>query len=198
MSTVIPLGAIGRLPAPGDNVAIAIRRLDAGTQVEIDGTVRTLAYCVLEGHRLAVRPIAVGEALLSWGLPFGHAVAPIGPGDYVCNASMLEALAVRQLGIPLPAQPNFADYLVPYSLDPAAYRPGPPVEPEPHPRTFHGYRRPGARGVGTRQTIVVLGTTSRTASVVRQLAARLQPLARHAAVDRRHRRGRAHGGRRAG
>ncbi len=184
MSTPLPLSAVCRLPAPDDNVAIAIRRLDAGTQVEIDGAVRTLASCVLEGHRLAVRSIAPGEALLSWGLPFGHALVPIAPGDYVCNASILQALAMRQLGVPLPAAPNFEDYLVPFTLDPATYRPGQPVDHVARPRTFRGYRRPGGRGIGTRNTIVILGTTSRTASVARQLASRLQPLAKaHARID---------------
>ncbi len=184
MSTPLPLSAVCRLPAPDDNVAIAIRRLDAGTRIEIDGEVRTLTSCVLEGHRLAVRPIAPGEALLSWGLPFGHALVPIAPGDYVCNESILQALAMRQLGVPLPAAPNFEDYLVPFTLDPATYRPGQPVERVAQPRTFRGYRRSGGRGVGTRNTIVILGTTSRTASIARQLAARLQPLAKaHAKID---------------
>src|SRR5689334_24951477 len=128
MSTPVPRAAVSRLPAPGDNVAIAIRRLEAGTPVEIDGAVKPLAYCVPEGNRLAVRPIAPGEALLSWGLPFGHALVPIAPGDYVCNESILQALAMRQLGVPLPAAPNFEDYLVPFTLDPATYRPGQPVE----------------------------------------------------------------------
>ena len=184
MSPPLPLSAVCRLPAPDDNVAIAIRRLDAGTVIEIDGELRTLSSCVLEGHRLAVRPIAPGEALLSWGLPFGHALVPIAPGDYVCNESILQALAMRQLGVPLPAAPNFEDYLVPFTLDPATYWPGQPVERVAQPRTFRGYRRGGGRGVGTRNTIVILGTTSRTASVARQLAARLQPLAKaHSTID---------------
>jgi altronate dehydratase len=178
VSTPVPLAAVGRLPAPGDNVAIAVRRLDAGTPVEIGGQVRALPYCVLEGHRFAVEPIAPGEALLSWGLPFGHALTAIAPGDYACNASILEALAMRQLGIPLPAAPNFEDYLVPFALDEATYQPGTPLARVARPRTFLGYRRPGGRGVGTRNTIVVLGTTSRTASAARQLAARLEPLAK--------------------
>jgi altronate dehydratase len=184
VSTPLPLSAVCRLPAPDDNVAIAVRRLDAGTRLEIDGAVRTLTSCVLEGHRLAVRPIAPGEPLLSWGLPFGHALTPIAPGDYVCNASILQALAMRQLGVPLPAEPNFKDYLVPFTLDPATYRPGPRVERVAAPRTFRGYRRAGGRGIGTRNSIVILGTTSRTASVARQLAARLQPLAKaHPTID---------------
>jgi altronate dehydratase len=184
MSTPLPFAAAGRLPAPDDNVAIAIRRLEAGTAIEIGGGVRTLAHCILEGHRFAVRSIAAGEALLSWSLPFGHALGPIAPGDYVCNRAMIEALAVRRLGVPLPEQPNFSDHLMPYQLDAASFRPAPPVELVPIPRTFQGYRRPGRRGVGTRNTIVILGTTSRTASFARQLAARLQPLARvHPALD---------------
>ncbi|HWA24159.1 MAG TPA: UxaA family hydrolase [Lacunisphaera sp.] len=184
MSSPFPFAAVGRLPAPDDNVAIAIRRLEAGTQVEIGGEVHTLAYCILEGHRFAVKPIAVGEALLSWAHAFGHAVAPIAAGDYVCNQSMLDALAVRRLGVPLPDKPNFVDHLVAYALDEATFRAGSPVERVAAPRTFQGYRRPGRRGVGTRNTIVILGTTSRTASFARQLAARLQPLARvHPALD---------------
>jgi len=178
MSAPMTLAAAGRLPAPDDNVAIAIRQLEAGTLIEIDGAVRTLARTVLEGHRFAVRVIAAGEPLLSWGLPFGHAIAAIAPGDYVCNRSILEALAVRRLPFPLPAQPNFVDHLVPFEFNEAAFTPAPPVALVPQPRTFLGYRRPGKRGVGTRNYIVILGTTSRTASFARQLAARLQPLAR--------------------
>ena len=34
-----------------------------------------------------------------------------------------------------------------------------------------GYRRPGGRGVGARNFIVVLGTSSRTTGFARQLAA---------------------------
>jgi len=170
--------AVGRLPAPGDNVAIAIRPLDAGTVIALDGGACALPHAVLEGHRFAVRVIARGEALLSWGLPFGHALALIAPGDYVCNASTLESLAGRRLAFTLPPQANFADHLVPFVLDEATFTPAPPVECASQRRTFAGYRRPGKRGVGTRNTVVILGTTSRTASFARQLTARLQVLAR--------------------
>ena len=178
MTATLAFHLAGRLPAPGDNVAIAIRQLEVGTVIEIDGSARTLAHTVLEGHRFAVRPIAPDGALLSWGLPFGHALTAIAPGDYVCNQSMIEALAVRRLPVTLPESPNFADHLVPFELDETNLRPAPPVPLVSPPRTFAGYRRPGKRGVGTRNTIVILGTTSRTASFARQLAVRLQPQAR--------------------
>ena len=144
-SPTLPFASAGRLPAPGDNVAIAIRQLEAGTVVEIDGHPHTLRQTILEGHRFAVRAIAPAEPLLSWGLPFGHAMGPLATGDYVCNRSMLEALAVRRLPFPLPAQPNFTDHLVPFAFDEAAFTPAPPVPPVAQPRTFLGYRRPGRR-----------------------------------------------------
>src|SRR4051812_41720020 len=90
--------SIARLPAPGDNVAIATRRLEAGTAITLVGGTCVLAHTVLEGHRFAVRTIAAGEALLSWGFPFGRALSGIAAGGYVCNRSMLDALAVRELG----------------------------------------------------------------------------------------------------
>ncbi len=184
MSAVLPFSAAGRLPAPGDNVAIAIRPLEAGTVVDIAGQACPLRTTILEGHRFAVRPIAAGEALLSWGLPFGHALRAIAAGEYVCNRSMLDALAVRRLPFGLPEEPNFVDHLVPFLFDESAFRPAPPVEVTTTPRTFQGYRRPGGRGVGTRNYIVVLGTTSRTASFARQLTSRLQALARvHPTLD---------------
>jgi len=184
VASPLEFSAVARLPAPGDNVAIAIRRLEAGEAILLDRAPRVLAHPVLEGHRFAVRPIEPGAPLLSWGLPFGHALTAIAPGDYVCNASMLAALAVRQLGLALPARANFADHLTPCVLDEAAFRPAPPVEAVPAPGTFPGYRRPGRRGVGTRNYLVILGTSSRTASYARQLAARLQPLARvHPGLD---------------
>ncbi len=208
MSTPLPLDSVSRLPSPGDNVAIAIRRIDAGETLAFSSGSCAVTHTVLEGHRFAVNPIAVGGELLSWGLPFGRALAPIAPGDYVCNQSMLDALALRRVaGARFPAQPNFVDHLTPYHLDETTFlatdhppSPTPPSGPplsdfsvqrsalnvkrSPAPKSFLGYRRPGTRGVGTRNTIVILGTTSRTASFARQLAARLQPLARvHPAID---------------
>src|SRR5216684_3078417 len=182
---LISLDAIGRLPAPDDNVAIATRRLEVVTSIQLPAATCVLAHTVLEGHRFAICPIAAGQPLLSWELPFGVALTDIAAGDYVCNQSMLDALAVRQLdGARLPEQPNFSDLLAPFVLDEKSFQPGPAVERAETTGTFAGFHRPGRRGVGTRNFIVILGTTSRTASFARQLAARLQPLARvHPTLD---------------
>ena len=171
--TRLPFDEVARLPLPGDNVAIATRSLPAGAQIDHNGQTLTLDYTALEGHRFAVAPIPEGSALLSWELPFGLATRPIALGEYVCNAEMLDALSVRALDFELPAEPNFADHVQPYVLDAATFRPGAQIPRYEEERHFEGYARPGGRGVGTRNMIILLGTSSRTGGFVRQLETRL-------------------------
>ena len=172
MNAVFPFSEVARLPMPGDNVAIATRRLEAGTGIDYNGQPFALSHTVMEGHRFAVEPIDPGQFLLSWQLPFGVAERPLKPGDYACNQSMLDALGIRQLDFELPTQANFVDRIEPYQLDPANFQPGVALNPHEERRTFLGYGRSGGRGVGTRNYIVVLGTSSRTASYARLLAER--------------------------
>ncbi|MBX3011375.1 MAG: UxaA family hydrolase [Caldilineaceae bacterium] len=174
MSASYHFDEVGRLPLPGDNVAIATRRLEAGTTIEYLGQTLTLDHTVMEGHRFAVQPLAPGEELLSWELPFGVAIQPIEPGNYVVNDSVLHALHGRALDFTLPAAPNFKDRVKPYVVDAATFQPAPATPRYATDRTFLGYPRGLGRGVGTRNTIVLLGTTSRTGSYVKQLATRLQ------------------------
>lgn len=175
---------VARKAAPSDNVAIAIRQLEPGTTVQAGDQVWSLSHTVLEGHRFAIRPVRRGGELFSWGLPFGRALNELKPGDYICNQSMLDALKIRQLPITLPTEPNFEDHIEAFQLDAATFKPGPPVPLDPAPRSFQGYHRAGGRGVGTRNVVVILGTTSRTAAAARQLAERMQTLARvHPGID---------------
>ena len=97
MNAVFPFSEVARLPMPGDNVAIATRRLEAGTGIDYNSQPFALSHTVMEGHRFAVEPIDPGQFLLSWQLPFGVAERPLQPGDYACNQSMLDALGIRQL-----------------------------------------------------------------------------------------------------
>src|SRR5215216_6303646 len=190
---------VGRLPEPGDNVAMATRRLQVGTRVSRGGSEFTVGHTVLEGHRFAVEPVAEGEDLLSWGLRFGCATKDISPGDYACNEKILRVLrerfrvsprrgededpegtldqgggrvpgGYRDAGLNLPEEPNFRDAeLEPYVLDEEHFRPGEQVPLHDEPRTFMGYRRGPGRGVGTRNYIVVMGVTSRLTGFVRAL-----------------------------
>ena len=168
----IDFTAVARLPSPDDNVAIATRTLAGGTQIRYNGQPFQLSHTLLEGHRFAVQPISEAEPLLSWGLPFGFATRPISPGDYVCNQKMIDSLSIRNLPFALPETSNFSDKMAPYHLDEGAFRPGKQVPRHIDERRFLGYQRPGHRGVGTRNYIVVMGTTARTAAFARKLADR--------------------------
>src|SRR5258705_12518375 len=163
---------VGRLPAAGDNVAIAVRRIDAGTVIELAKERFTLPVTVLEGHRFATEQIKTETPLLSWGLPFGFALRDIKPGEYICNEKILLVLRQRHVDFPLPAQANFRDYYIPFRLDESKFRPGRQVDLYPGPGSFEGHARSGGRGVGTRNHIAILGTTSRTARYARHLADR--------------------------
>ena len=162
--------SVARLPSPGDNVGIATQTLESGTRIRYNGQQFQLSHTLLEGHRFAVQPISATEPLLSWGLPFGFATRPISPGDYVCNQKMIDSLSIRNLPFELPKTPNFSDKMAPYQLDESEFRSGKQVSRHAYERPFLGYQRPGNRGVGTRNYIVVMGTTARTSSFARKLA----------------------------
>ncbi|MCY4538751.1 MAG: SAF domain-containing protein, partial [Chloroflexi bacterium] len=154
------LNEIGRLPDPGDNCAIAIRDLPAGTRVQQGDDHYALSHNVLEGHRFAVRLIGNGETLTSWGQRFGIATRDIAAGEYVINEGVQIELNRRQLDFELPATPNFDNHIAPFEFDESSFTPAQPLPVYDHSRFFKGYPRPGGRGVGTRNMIVVLGTSS--------------------------------------
>jgi altronate dehydratase len=174
---------VGRLAAPEDNVAIACRTLEQGTEIVFKSGTLRLSHTILEGHRFAVQGIRKGEQLLSWRLPFGLALKEIQPGDYVCNEWILIALRQRHVKFELPSAPNFENHRIRYQLDPKTLNLGKQVERYTRPGTFEGVDR-GVRGVGTRNFVVVLGTSSRTASYARALADRFRSVpSKYANID---------------
>ncbi len=164
------LNEIARLPDPADNCAIAIRDLPAGIMVHAGQQTFALSHTVLEGHRFAIEPIPTGAELTSWRQRFGIATRAIEPGDYVMNEGVQVELARRNLDFPLPAQPNFDNRISPYHFDEASFQPAPPLPLHRDLRHFLGYPRAGGRGVGTRNMIVILGTSSLVAGFVRTLS----------------------------
>lgn len=166
---------LGRLPEPDDNVAIAIQDIEPDQQCVSPSAEQTrisFRHDILEGHRFAIHPIASGDPLLSWGLPFGWATAPIQPGDYVCNEKILAVLRERAPHLSLPTTPNFKDHFQPCKayLPTADTRVTPP--PTPSELQFEGFDRGPERGVGTRNALVILGISSLASSLVRKLAQR--------------------------
>jgi altronate dehydratase len=180
----IPFDSAARVPMTGDNVAIAVRALQPGVVITRGDGSFTLPHSVMEGHRFVLEPIARGESLLSFGLPFGTATRDLAPGEYVCNQSILDVLAERSVDLRLPEAPNFEDSLQPYHLDEDTFVPGEQVAPAAEAGSFMGYPRAGGRGVGTRNVVVILGTTARSAAFARAVAQRFEgATARHPGID---------------
>ena len=182
----VALAAVARLADGADNVAIALSTLPAGRVIEHDGTWRNprfaLPHPVLEGHRLAITPIRQGEELLSWGYPFGRALRDIDPGDWIRNASMIDALAQRDLELDLPADANFEDQPLAQSARVDEVTPAEPLPATQRNLQFTGYDR-GERGFGTRNYVIVLAVNSHAGAAAAALAARLDPMARSLGAD---------------
>ena len=66
-----------------DNVATALEALDPGRQLDVQGRTITVRDAIPRGHKLAVRPIAAGEAVVKYGSPIGTASAEIPEGAHV-------------------------------------------------------------------------------------------------------------------
>lgn len=138
-----------------DTVGVALADLKAGTVIDAGGKV-TLCDDIPRGHKFALRPIAKGENIVKYGLPIGHAVAPIAAGAWVHTQN---------------AKTNLSGELE-YVYD--------ATPPEPRPaavdKTFMGYRRPNGK-VGIRNEIWVVPTVG----CVNHLA---ESLARQANAER--------------
>lgn len=66
-----------------DNCLIARSRLRAGDVVEIDGQKIALPQDIDLGHKLARRPLAIGDKVLRYGAPIGSVTRPIAIGEHI-------------------------------------------------------------------------------------------------------------------
>ena len=85
-----------------DNVAVALTDIAAGSVVTIDNDSVTLGQDIVRGHKFALRAIAKGENVVKYGLPIGHALADIAPGEHVHahNTRTLTRIAINWTWLP--------------------------------------------------------------------------------------------------
>jgi altronate hydrolase len=136
---------------PRDDVAIAVRDIQAGERLEVDGIAIEARQAVPFGHKLAVRSLASGEVIRKFGWPIGRMTAAAASGEHV----HVHNLATLLSGVET------------YRYEPAA----PEVLPASD-MTFRGYRRADGRA-GTRNEIWVLptvGCVARTATKIAEFA----------------------------
>ncbi len=165
--TLLAFEKIGRLPAPDDNSAIAVIDIEAGAQIAYQDQKLVISHQIPVAHRFAVKPIKEGSFIYSWGQPFGTALTDIDPGDYLCNTMVIEEFSRRAMSARVPASPNFKNYTHPFDLEQLHL--GEQVPRYEEQKYFQGIDR-GSRGVGTRNYIIILGTSAQTAGFARQLA----------------------------
>ena len=77
--------------AAADNVATALRDLEAGEVVEVEGIAVTLREPVPLCHKLALTALATGDAVVKYGQPIGRATQVIPAGGHVHVHNMQSA-----------------------------------------------------------------------------------------------------------
>src|SRR5216683_1054774 len=130
---------------PDDGVLIARSSIPTGTVVA-DGV--TTVERIPAGHKVAIRPIEVGEPIRRYGQIIGFATAPIAPGQHVHtqNCGMGDFAKDYAFGVDVKPVPNFD-----------------------LPATFQGIRRPDGR-VATRNYIGILTSVNCSAHVASLVA----------------------------
>lgn len=133
---------------PADNVAVAIVELPKGEQVAINGQTITLNETVPAGHKFALKDLTVGEDVIKYGYPIGHATEAKKQGDWMNENNIKTNLAG----------------LLDYTYNPVKVDLDIPKEE----LTFKGYRRKNG-DVGIRNEVWVIPTVGCVNGIVGQL-----------------------------
>ncbi|MCU0633248.1 MAG: altronate dehydratase family protein [Gemmatimonadaceae bacterium] len=134
----------------GDDVAVALRALEAGEAVPLDGETVHVRDAIPAGHKVALRAIGAGDAVHKYGFPIGAATSAIVPGSWVHTHN----LATRLTADGTHREPTYG-----------AWTPAPVSGP-----SWLGYRRADGR-VGTRNEIWVLPTVGCVNTTAQRIAA---------------------------
>jgi altronate hydrolase len=122
---------------PDDNVAVAVGPLHEGTEVAVDGVRVTLAEDIPAGHKLALVPLAAGDAVRKYGFVIGEVTANVAAGTWVHSQNLKTRLSGT----------------LDYQYQPVARSRSASTEIP----TFAGYRRSNGR-VGTRNEVWIVNT----------------------------------------
>lgn len=83
-----------------DNVATALVQLSAKSEVCVSLDSRHVDILVTEniktGHKLAIKSIEAGEAILKYGVLIGRAITPINIGEHVHTHNLLSTRARKK------------------------------------------------------------------------------------------------------
>jgi altronate hydrolase len=137
-----------------DNIAVVTSALSAGAVVEVNGQKIIPKQDILVGHKIALRPIAIGERIFKYGEVIGRATQDIEPGDWVHTHNVVPDFNGSEYEYAV--SPPVTQY---FSADKAG--------------TFLGYQRENG-DVGTRNYIAVIATSNCSSHVATGIAERLK------------------------
>jgi altronate hydrolase len=66
-----------------DNVATALQALEVGRSLDINGVAVAVGEPIPSGHKISLRAIHAGEAVIKYGSPIGLATTEIAAGAHV-------------------------------------------------------------------------------------------------------------------
>ncbi len=132
---------------PADNVAVARLALSQGASL---GAGRTASAAIPQGHKIAIQPIAKGEAVRKYGQVIGLATADIAIGEHVHVHNM--AMDDSERSHTYCAEAVATDFV-----------------PEAERARFDGYLRADG-SVGTRNYIAIISSVTCSATVSRAVA----------------------------
>jgi altronate dehydratase len=93
-----------------DNVATALQPLEAGRGLEVAGGAIVVSEAVPSGHKVALRTIPAGAAVIKYGSPIGVATAEIPAGAHVHTHNLASTRGRGDLEVPEPEpQPRLAE-----------------------------------------------------------------------------------------
>lgn len=147
--------------SPGDDVAVAVRRIESGKVLQTAAGRITAQAAVPPGHKIALRAKPVGERIHKYGHVIGVATRALAPGDWVHSHNLSVPAEARSL---FAGTPDHAHVSSQTAFTPAELA-------ELRAATFAGYRRADGRA-GTRNYIAVISSVNCSASVSRYITQR--------------------------
>lgn len=122
---------------PRDSVAVALRDIKANEELKLGQEKIMILEDIVRGHKVALKDFEVGETIIKYGFPIGHAIIPIKKGGWIHTHNIKTNLAGEEEYHYLP------------DLHPVTY-------PNEH-LTFKGYRRANGK-VGIRNDLYIVPT----------------------------------------
>jgi altronate hydrolase len=93
-----------------DNVATALQPLEVGRALDVNGAVVAVEEAIPSGHKIALRAIHAGDAVIKYGSPIGLATMEIAAGAHVHTHNLASTRGRGDLDAPAPEpQPRLAE-----------------------------------------------------------------------------------------